>query len=130
MKPVFALLTLAALAAPLDALACSCLQSQPVPDAVDDATRVFVGKVVATENLEGFNRRITFQVSEHFKGSPVDTLELITARDGAMCGYPFHEGSTYVVYAYGEDGQLGAGTCSRTTLAIEGSDLEALRALD
>ena len=128
MKPLIVILALASLAFPADALACSCIPPQPVPDAVEDATRVFVGEVADIDRIDAFHRRVTFQVTEHFKGSPVETLELVTASDGVMCGYLFNEGSTYVVYAHGEEGDLGTGSCSRTTLAIEGSDLEVLRA--
>ncbi|HEU4813528.1 MAG TPA: hypothetical protein VFS99_04795 [Xanthomonadaceae bacterium] len=128
MKPLLTLLALSALALPTDALACSCVPPQPVPEAVDDATRVFVGEVVDAERIDPLHRRVTFHATEHFKGSPVEKIQLTTASDGVMCGYPFNEGSTYVVYAYGEEGDLGTGSCSRTTLAIEGSDLEVLRA--
>lgn len=130
MKLAIALLALSA-AIPLDALACSCLRPQPVPEAVDNATRVFVGKVAEVERIDGLYRRVTFQVTEHFKGSPVESIQLTTAADGAMCGYPFHEGSTYVVYADGDESDLQTGSCSRNTLAIQpGSDLEVLRAAD
>ena len=128
MKPLFALLALSALAFPTHALACSCVQPPSVPEAVDEATRVFVGSVTEVENLDGFHQRVTFHVTEHFKGSPVDSVELVTAESGAMCGYPFQEGSTYVVYAHGEAGDLRTGSCSRTSLAMQGSDLEKLRA--
>ena len=127
MRTAFALFTLL-IAAPLDALACSCIPPQPIPESVDGATRVFLGKVVSLKRDDVFGLRVTFQVSEHFKGKPVDTLWVETAADGAMCGYPFQKGLAYVVYAHGEEGALRAHTCSRTTLAQPGSDLETLRA--
>ena len=128
MKLLPALLALAAFAIPADALACSCLQPQPIPEAVDDATRVFVGEVTSIEGVDLLHRRVTFHATEHFKGSRVETVQLVTAADGVMCGYPFHEGATYVVYAYGKHGELGTNSCSRTTLATDGSDLGKLRA--
>lgn len=128
MKPLLALLALSALALPVDVLACSCMRPQPVPEAVEDATRVFVGEVTAVKRVDALHQRVTFHVTEHFKGSRVETVQLITPSDGVMCGYPFNEGSIYVVYAHGEEGDLGSSSCSRTTLAMQGSDLEELRA--
>lgn len=131
MKPLHLLFALLFLAASTDAFACSCLPPPPVPQAVAEATRVFHGEVVAVEDLGNFDQRVTFQVAEHFKGSPVDTIELVTSTTGAMCGYPFQMGAPYVVYADGSEGALTASSCTRTTLAIQpGSDLDALRALD
>lgn len=128
MKAFFAL-ALLALALPVPALACSCIPPQPIREAVENATRVFHGKVVTVEPLNDIHQRVTFQVTEHFKGTPRDTLAIETATSGAMCGYPFHEGSSYVVYAHGEDDSLATSSCSRTTHALNGSDLEALREL-
>ena len=131
MKPLSALLlAFAAIALPTDALACSCARPQPVPDALDDATRVFVGSVTDIEDVDAFHQRVTFRVTEHFKGSAVESVELVTAKSSVMCGYPFLENGSYVVYAQGEEGVLGTGSCSRTTLAMQGSDLEALRSLE
>ena len=128
MKPLSALLlAFAAIALPTDALACSCARPQPVPDALDDATRVFVGSVTDIEDVDAFHQRVTFRVTEHFKGSAVESVELVTAKSSVMCGYPFVEDGSYVVYAHGKEGGLGASAGSRTTRAIQGSDLEALR---
>ncbi len=128
MKPYLALPALVALALPIDALACSCAPPHEVPEAVDNATRVFVGSVIEVEDVDAFHQRVTFRVKEHFKGSPVEMVELVTAKSSVMCGYPFLEDASYVVYAHGKDGDLGTGSCSRTTLAMQGSDLEKLRA--
>ena len=128
MKPLLALLALAAFALPADALACSCAQPQAVPEAVENATRVFVGNVTQVEDVDAFHQRVTFRVTEHFKGSPVETVVLVSAKSSVMCGYPFMEEGRYVVYAHGDEGDLGTSSCSRTTLATQGSDLEALRA--
>lgn len=131
MKPVFALLTLAALAAPFDALACTCAPNPPVPDAVDKSTRVFLGTVTSIERHHGLLEHVTFQVSEHFKGSPVATVQVENHASGPMCGYPFHEGIQYIVYARGSDGELHTSSCTRTTVAdVRGSELEDLRTAD
>jgi len=130
MKHVLSMAFALAFAVPGHALACSCIPPQPVPEAVGVASRVFVGEVVSTRDTGDLYRRVVFRATEHFKGSPVDTIELTTAQHGAMCGYPFRPGVRYVVYTHGDDDALRTGTCSRTTPATGGSDLDALRALD
>ena len=128
MRPILALLVLLA-AAPFDALACSCAPPRPVAEAVEGHDRVFLGTVTSIESPDGFLQRVTFQVSEHFKGSQVPVLEVETNAHGPTCGYPFQEGVQYVVYAHGEEDALEATSCSRTSVAVQpGSDLEILRA--
>lgn len=119
-----------ALLVPVDALACSCARPQPVDEAVENALRVFHGEVVSIEKLNPLSERVTFRVSEHFKGEPVETLQVDTPIHGPSCGYPFQEGSDYVVYAHGEGDWLATNSCSRTTLAVPGSDLDVLRDAD
>ena len=126
MKPIAAVLALFVLALPSHALACTCVPNPDVPQAVDKSTRVFLGTVTAIEGHDGLLERVTFQVSEHFKGAPASTLQVENYASGPMCGYPFQEGSAYVVYARGGDRQLQTSSCSRTTVATH-RELEALR---
>ena len=127
MKPIAAILSLFVLALPGTALACTCIPNPDVPQAVDGSTRVFLGTVTAIERHDGLLERVTFRVSEHFKGAPAATLQVENHASGPMCGYPFQEGIAYVVYASGEGGQLQTSSCSRTTVATD-RELEALRA--
>ena len=130
MKPFLALLALSAVL-PFDAQACSCLGNPPVPEAVADSTRVFLGTVTAIERHDGLLEHVTFQVSEHFKGAATPTVVVENHANGPMCGYPFREGGSYVVYARGDDGTLHTSSCSRTTVVGRASgDLEVLRAVD
>lgn len=116
------------LAVPVDALACTCAPNPPVAEAVADSSRVFLGTVTGIEH-DGMVQRVTFQVSEHFKGGRTDVLRVQTFAQTASCGYPFREGARYVVYADGDDDALATSTCSRTAVAGNpGGDLEALRA--
>ena len=129
MKPTLALLILLAVAVPVDALACSCAPPRTVSEAVEGHDRVFLGTVTSIESPDGFMQRVTFRVSEHFKGSRVPVLAVETHAHGPTCGYPFQEGVQYVVYAYGEEDALETTSCSRTSVAGQpGSDLEILRA--
>lgn len=129
MKPIAAAFALFALALPGTTLACTCIQNLDVPRAVDKSTRVFRGTVTAIERHDGMLQRVTFQVSEHFKGAPATIVQVENHASGPMCGYPFQQGIEYVVYAHGEDRQLQTSSCSRTTVAVEpSSELDALRA--
>ena len=129
MKPIAALFAVLAFAISADALACTCAPNPPVPEAVERSTRVFLGTVTAIERHDGLLQHVTFQVTEHFKGSRVPSVVIENHASGPMCGYPFQEGGRYIVYARGERGALTTTSCSRTTMVVQpGSDLEVLRA--
>lgn len=114
----------------LDAAACSCLAPGPPAQELAAADAVFSGKVVSLEPFtEGFGKvRVTFELAAVWKGLPEgDRVTLTTAADSATCGYPFEDGVSYLVYAYGEGDDLTATLCSRTRpLADADEDLEAL----
>lgn len=65
--------------------------------------------------------KVTFDVSQVWKGLAYETLSVDTARSGASCGYDFDEGRQYLVYAdntsvTGEDPEtLQVGLCSETS---------------
>lgn len=134
------------LAAPADA--CSCLPS-PTPCAgVGSSTTIFVGTPIARESFtrpmrvvrigrpnveETLQRpmlRFTFTVAEALKG-PVRagaTMSVVTPPDADACGFPFVEGTRYLVYGSDDAGQIATGLCSRTRReAAGGADLALLR---
>ncbi|MDA1348224.1 MAG: hypothetical protein O3A47_05065 [Chloroflexi bacterium] len=81
---------------------------------------------------DGLFWKITLSVSETWTGPEVREIAIVTASDGARCGYPFDVGGEYLVYAHGyrtEDERLPAtGLCTRTRLLEEAeADLEDLR---
>jgi hypothetical protein len=117
---------------PSSALSCSCILSSPT-DALDHATRVFSGRVTAMEDPYAGDILqdsldpviITFIVERVWKGDVGPTVQIQTARDGASCGFTFHEGEQYLVYAYNSQVSL----CSRTkVLASASEDLAELGA--
>jgi hypothetical protein len=60
--------------------------------------------------------RVSFRVSEVWKGPQRQTLEVITvSADGVSCGYPFKEGHEYLVYADGKGEPFETALCSGTT---------------
>jgi hypothetical protein len=64
-------------------------------------------------------RQVRVEVVERRKGQVPDTLEVSVAADAGMCGYDFHEGRLYLIYAgrYLLDGvtfRWSTGRCSGT----------------
>jgi len=129
--PYTLIATLSAVAlGPSSGLACSCMLSSPAEE-LDHATHVFSGRVTAWEDpyaadviqdsLEPVT--ITLAVERVWKGDVGPTVQVQTARDGASCGFTFHMGEQYLVYAYNSQVSL----CSRTMgLASASEDLAAL----
>jgi hypothetical protein len=132
------------------ASACSCAllggsDKERVEGALSDSSAVFSGEVVDFEKssppnkkkmIEGTMMTITImgggtatatvRVSEVWKGTKQETLEVSTPVSGMSCGYPFEEGQEYLVYAYGKQ-DLKVDLCSETKpLSKAGADLAVL----
>lgn len=117
-------------------LACSCEPPPPPHEALEQSVAVFSGTVTGVEDWDTANDglfwRITLSVSETWAGPEGGEIDIVTASDGARCGYPFDVGGQYLVYAHGyrtEDERLPAtGLCTRTRLLEEAeADLVDLR---
>lgn len=116
---------------PRGAFACSCMMPPEPKAALDMADAVFAGKVVSIvdrKSVQWFDSTdsllVTFQVTTVWKGDAKPALSISTARDGAACGYSFHPGRDYMVYANEFEGALSSTICSRTALLMDaGSDL-------
>lgn len=108
--------------------ACSCLRPAPPLESLEQSTAVFAGEVVDIKVLDGVvvssadPVKVTFEVSQTWKGPDYKTLVLTTARDSASCGYSFEEGEEYIVYAYGESDKLTTNICSRTNILASAQD--------
>jgi LPXTG-motif cell wall-anchored protein len=95
---------------------------------------VFAGQVVTLDAPSGVMSssadpvRVTFVVSDVWKGSVPSTAVITTMRDSASCGYSFEQGQEYLVYATTNDaGEMEVSLCSRTQpLANANEDLAAL----
>ena len=143
MKYILALVILVLASIPIEAAACSCVPPGTVQQERDRSTRVFLGRVTSVEHRtpqmdRGWltvatdwvkqlfgkatpftdrdypYKRVTFAVTETFKGSPIGVVKLSTGMGGGDCGYFFEHGEEYVVYARGEESMPTAGICSRT----------------
>lgn len=120
------------------ARACSCAMPGSPQEHLARASAVFSGRVKNVEEAsEGpFTSytdpvEVVFEVKKVWKGGFSGDEEMIvtTARDGAMCGYGFVEGESYLVYANGED-ILNVSLCGRTSVLDQASaDLEYLNSL-
>jgi hypothetical protein len=126
----------AVIALPTIALACSCIAPVDTSRLAAGATAVFVGRVLDVQsppiaparppitNADGTltgilvpsssATRVRLSVERSFKGA--NSPEIIIARDGGTCDYPFVTGSTYLVFARPGTSGFVADKCSRPLL--------------
>lgn len=123
----------------INALACSCQDELPVSASVKHADVVFSGQVISktlTRNFDSLEIVVSGDTSKvHFdwRGLPiavvkikvekiykgrqmVDTLTILTASTGAMCGILFEPGEKCIVYATTFDEILGSFKLKRRSL--------------
>jgi|GEM_PF-771734 len=116
------LLTLAAIAAPGTAYACSCAAPPSIEDELSRKTAIFSGtvtKVVMPDKGEIYSSidpvEVTFDVESVWKGELTKTTKVYTAIGSESCGYVhFKQGGKYIVSAYGTPDRLGTGMCELT----------------
>ncbi|MDH3727793.1 MAG: hypothetical protein OER77_09700 [Myxococcales bacterium] len=100
-----------------EARACSCMQ-QTLEDGAAQSQAIFEGVVtkIAPNTTTSFRGiEVTLAVKRAWKGIDGTEVAVVTASNSAACGYPFAEGSTYVVYAYRDKaGPLRVSLCSLT----------------
>ncbi len=140
-KRVLGILTILAhlllLASP--AFACICPRStvepeeNPIAQARRQAQAVFAGKVIRIakrKHRDDFSTydEVVFAVNELWGGPDVSQVTVLTRTRGFLCGYPFKEGESYLVYV---DNRVALGldvrTCSRTRpLRDAAEDLKVL----
>ncbi len=117
------------------ALACSCIADDSIENKFNRSDEVFIGKVIdITENeniITGFNQfEIKMSLSKSYKGSIDKNKIIYTNKDSAACGYNFEENSSYLIYAYEYENELGTGLCSGTKeIKDANSDLEYLNTI-
>lgn len=137
MVLVFIVLAGFAVSIPKAAYACSCAvregesEEERTRQATARAQAVFAGEVSSIEDPSGLSPgdivssadplKVTFDVSQVWKGPGYETVAVETPRSGASCGYDFEEGSQYLVYAdntsvMGEESEtLQVGLCDGTS---------------
>lgn len=118
--------------------ACECVESESAEDRIDEASAIFVGRVIGMQfedwpfDIESTavppEEPVTVEFIVHtvWKGEISRITHLNTAR-AEPCGFPFSMFEDYLVYADGKNGSLEVGACSRTQLAAEAqADLDVL----
>ncbi len=103
----------------------SCGETAPPLQALAQADAVFAGRVEKVRAVRvplmrdvfamGFE--VTLAVERKWKGVKSKTLTVVTGSGGGDCGYEFKLHRRYLVYAYAQEGALGASICTRTKLA-------------
>jgi len=108
------------------AFACTCVVGAPVcqaywtTDAVFDATVEGIDLASGDRELGGrsfpFPEKIVhLNVRQAWKGVPAGPLDIVTAGDGAACGYDFKRAKRYLVFAFkAPDGRWSVSLCSGT----------------
>ena len=105
---------------PESAYACDFEEPPPPEEALDEAAAVFSGQVtgiapVDDDPSEQFEA-VTFHVDRAWKGVEQSPVTVETHQDEATRGYPFEDGESYLVYAYGGETFLTTALYHRTTL--------------
>ena len=120
------MLILAALITPSSLLACSCAGEERPKEALSESDAVFTGRAVRERIADGM-RELSFDIQTVWKGALSRSVIVMAPVSGAMCGYPFKLGPTYIVYARRLPLGLHTGLCDRTRPIEEaGRDLHAL----
>jgi hypothetical protein len=106
--------------------ACSCLPIPTPYNAYQEAAAVFIGKVVSSKDVAYeerirdkqftvYDRQFHFIIEESFKGTKDTEVDINVGRIDSSCYQGFSIGESYLVYAYGNSGNiLGSGACTRT----------------
>lgn len=118
-------------ATPALTTACTCLEWPSFERALRESDSVFKGTVVTIRPVGPHDYgdvRVTLQVDAWWKGAPPETVDVLTAKSEAACGFTFLVGSEYVVFALrNQSGALWTHLCWRThPVWPDDADLAAL----
>jgi hypothetical protein len=112
--------------------ACTCTELPPVCQAYWEAATVFLGtatdativEVPIGQGTDTYPQlRVHFSVDEAFRGVAEPAVDVFTAPVDTLCGYPFHAGTQYLVYAnVNEAGRVVTSLCTRTRPSAEAED--------
>ena len=136
MKAALAkLIALMVLAASVDAVlpsaanACSCAQL-PREQAFATATDVFEGRVLSIRiDASDHSTVVELNVVRTWKGARSERATIVTAQNSSICGYPFQENTSYLVYATTADGVMRTQLCTRTNPMSSADAMADVRAM-
>lgn len=108
------------LAAAQDATSCKCAPADPVKEAFQQASTVFIGRVeeVGKSPFHPEMNEVRFALLNDYKhaGESAGRTRLVfTPLAEGTCGYKFVPGQEYLVYATGNPAFYKTSICSRTT---------------
>ncbi len=124
-----AIFAIAIVLRPIDSHACSCTFDHTVMEEFDIAVAVFAGTVTNIQpSADGYNLVVTITPTIRWKGGFDDPVQVLTPLNGAVCGYEFVVGESYLVFAFNSGGQPPFFThlCSRTGLLANNSTVPQL----
>lgn len=122
------------LASAEQAFACSCFSTDEpietkIQKAYKDSAVIFSGEVVRIEPKGEFYLTVRINAARVWKGTMIEQIPVITAKQSAMCGFDFEVGKKYLIYTnHSEDG-LMVSSCSRTAILDANEDVEYLEEL-
>src|SRR5512145_19756 len=96
---------------------CSCVRTPPPAQAFERADAVLMGKVLSIKDgPTPYHVTAKIEASKIWKGEKNFSTAILTTKDlGAMCGFYFQVGKTYLIYAYkNQDGWLETNNCTRS----------------
>jgi len=103
------------------AYACSCVVPGSYTEELEKNSHVLDATVMNKTEIEQGNLDIELSVSAVWKGEAERETHVITANNSAACGYEFHIGTRYAVFAQQFDGELHVSLCGVTTPIIDDS---------
>jgi hypothetical protein len=115
---------------PIPSSACSCAEEPTVEAELDRSAAVFRG-VVLEKNPVNYSQKVLFEVKEIWKGIDQSQIIIQTGAGGGDCGFQFHTGQEYLIYAsaskeYGGD-YLVTSICDKTAqISASQDDLKIL----
>jgi MYXO-CTERM domain-containing protein len=111
---------------PTTARACSCLE-QPFETAHESAVAIFEGRAASIAPADDGRLLVTFDVVQTWRAANHEHVEVLTASNGAACGYTFEVGTSYLVYAASAEGErYVVSLCSRTARMADADGDRAL----
>ena len=112
---VLPLAAVALLAAPNDALACSCLQWGNPKEELAKAKGGFVGVYLGRRALPGSPGAAIyrFRVERRLKGTFGKNVEVVSANNGAACGLEVQKGHRYGLLLRREKGRWHSSLCEQ-----------------
>jgi len=113
------------------AFACPCPEIPDPLTSLKQSAAVFSGSVLNIDENGDISpvtgtsmRKVYFSVNRAWKGIERIPISVNTEKTSAACGYEFSVGNKYLVYAYGEKGNLQVSLCSRTQRLVDVSSEE------